>query len=499
MSCYARTRRTAWWTAAAFFVAALAEGSELDPQGSAISPAEGAAMQRQLSAQAQEIQELRDRLDRSATEDAATSAEPDPAVHLLPSVEEPSEFVLCDEAADEDDRWLKFYADYDDGFVIRPFDEKQHPFELQVNGRVQFRHHAFSRNATSWTDNAGVTHSIRNRNAFDVERARLMFSGYALTPRLTYYTQLDGDTDGGDVLDFLDYWWGWEFSDWFRVQLGKRKVTAVRQWLLSSGNTRFVDRPMACDFFRPNRSVGLFALGDLGERLHYEATIANGYDTANIPDSQEDNQFTFAATSYWDALGDFGSQIVDFDSVSTPLVRIGHSFVYSPQSGASPGSPFGEESFLNLTDGTQLTDIGALAPGVTVSQFDLYLYGVDAAVKWRGWSADAEVFLQWVDQIAGNGPLPVTSLFRHGFYVEAGRFLIARKLDFNVRFSRVQGPFGVSTEYALGSNWYPLDTTRLKMSFDVTRLDGSPVQNSSSDILLGDDGVLFRTQLQAGF
>ena len=39
----------------------------------------------------------------------------------------------------------------------------------------------------------------------------------------------------------------------------------------------------------------------------------------------------------------------------------------------------------------------------------------------------------------------------------------------------------------------------VKLSFDVTQFDGSPLQNRTSDILVGDDGTLFRTQFQAEF
>ena len=35
--------------------------------------------------------------------------------------------------------------DYDKGFVIGPRDGSKHPFELQVNGWIQFRHHGFDR------------------------------------------------------------------------------------------------------------------------------------------------------------------------------------------------------------------------------------------------------------------------------------------------------------------------------------------------------------------
>ena len=44
-----------------------------------------------------------------------------------------------------------------------------------------------------------------------------------------------------------------------------------------------------------------------------------------------------------------------------------------------------------------------------------------------------------------------------------------------------------------------LDTKRMKVSFDVTKLDGSPLTNTATDIVVGDDGLLFRGQFQAEF
>ena len=105
--------------------------------------------------------------------------------------------------------------------------------------------------------------------------------------------------------------------------------------------------------------------------------------------------------------------------------------------------------------------------------------------------------MRWLQSFQADGALPVNDLFQRGFYVEGGRFLIPKKLDINARYSEVRGLFGDSTEYAAGLNWYPLDTFKLKVSMDVTVLDGSPLQNTTTDILVGDDGTLFRTQIQA--
>jgi hypothetical protein len=418
-----------------------------------------------LDAQAAEIEDLRRRLDSQGMLygplSGGSSCDCGPKMRRLPVVAEDCWQPSCCETGDGPQfHTLNFYADYDGGFVIKPFCPEKHPFELNVNMWIQFRHHGFARDVDSWTDNAGVTRPVRNRNAFDIERGRFVFSGYALDERLTYFLHLDGDTDGGHAVDFFDYWWAWAFSDRFQLQMGKRKVPASRQWLLGARRTRFIDRPMACDFFRPDRTVGLFGVGRIGENGHYEVMVGNGYNDLNVPNSGVDDRFTFAATNYFDVFGDFGGQIVDYDWTCDPLVQIGHSFVYSPNAAETLGTPLEETDFIRLTDGTRLTQTGALAPLVTVSDFDIFFYGVDAAVKWRGWSVNAEVFLRWIEDIQGNGAVPFSELFQHGFYVEGGRFIIPEKLDFNVRYSQVSGLFGDSSEYAAGLNWYPLARTR---------------------------------------
>jgi hypothetical protein len=394
---------------------------------------------------------------------------------------------------------IGFRTLYNRGFVIEPYDKRRTPFELKINSWIQFRHHAFTRSVDTWVDNSGKERPVLNRNAFDIERARLTFRGFAIDPRLTYFLQLDGDTDGAHTVDFFDYWWAWKVSDDFSIQVGKRKVPASRQWLLGARRTRLSDRPMSDDFFRPDRTVGIFGLGKVGDSCHYQVMVGNGYRTANLPPAVVDDRFTFAATSYIEPAGKFGSQLVDFDCTCNPLWQLGHSFVYSPQTSNELAIPLDESDFLRLADGTRLNQTGALAPGVTVSEFDLWFYGVDLAWKHRGWSADSEVFFRWIENLRGDGTLPVDSIFQHGLYVEGGKFLIDRTFDVNFRYSYVDGDFGNGSEFAGGFNWYPLSKPSLKFTFDVTRLDKSPLQNRAADISVGDSGVLFRSQFQAEF
>lgn len=472
------------------------------------------SLEKRLKKQEEELRALRKQLEsrqdgNNGEDDSSSGTHQEPGdeptcgvsqeIRRLPLVVEDSSEPSCAAEEPAEFHTLRFYADYDQGFVIRPFDEEEHPFELQVNGALQFRHVAFARDVDSWTDNAGITRPVRPRNHFEMERARLMFSGFALDKRLTYFVQLDGDNDDGEVVEFFDYWWGWEASDDLLIQLGKRKVPAVRNWQLSGRDTRLIDRPMATDFFRPDRTTGIAAEGNFGESGQYEMMVGNGYRTAKLSPDETDTRFIFAMTNWWEPWGDFGSLPVDYECSPTPRIQFGHSMIYAPSSGEVAGVPVGEADFVRLTDGTRLTQTGALAPGVTVNHFDVYFYSVDAAWKWNGWSASSEVFLRWIEGIRGDGIVPHDSLFQRGFYVEGGRFLIPKKLDVNVQYSWVDGLFGDASSFAAGLNWFPLDTTNLKISFDVTTVDGSPLNNSSSNILVGDDGTLFRTQFQAEF
>jgi hypothetical protein len=371
---------------------------------------------------------------------------------------------------------------------------------MKINGRIQMRYHGFARDAETWTDNAGVTREIDNRSAFDIERARLLLSGMAVDPRSTYFLQLDGDTDGGDTVDFFDYWWAWKFSDLLQIQLGKRKVAASRQWLLGAFDTTFADRAMATDFFRPDRTVGIWFVGDLTPRLHYEAMVGNGYRTANLPLSQQNDKFACAATQWIDlGTGDFGKTYDDYDWHRRPVAQLGHSFAMADTGDTDGGQPLEEADFVRLSDGTMLDESGALAPGTRVTDFDVYFYSIDAAWKYRGLSLNGEYFFRWIADISGMGNIPVNEIFDRGFFAQTAYYLIPETLYVAGRVSQVAGPYGTHYEYAGAVGWFINGNPNLKFTFDVVALDGSPLNNTTSDILVGDDGVLCRAQYQARF
>lgn len=446
-----------------------------------------------------------------------------PVVERLPALEKNAEAVTAGELAEiyrrlerlevcrkdsddgddctapDDERGSKFYVDYDRGFVIRAYDPEANPFEMKINARIQFRYVNFARDITSYTNSAGVTRPINNRSDFDIERARLVFSGFAYDPDLTYFLQLDGDTDDFHMIELFDFWIEPRFSDAFRLRVGKSKVPGSRDWLITAFDTRSVDRSMANSFFRPDRTIGIWALGELADNVHYQLMLGNGFAAPNLRFDQIDDRFAYSGTLYWDPWGDFGQGYSDLDWHVEPVVRIGHSLTYADQDERITGNPLDDQFYARLSDGTPLVERGALAPGVTVSSFNTYLYAVDLAMKYRGFGFNAEYYLRWIQELRADGPLPLTKLFDHGFYFDAGYMFVPQRWEVFGRISTVQGLFGDGWEYAGGINFFVNGTEDNKVSMDVTRLRRNPADNPGTDLVVGADGVLVRAQWQLTF
>ena len=389
-----------------------------------------------------------------------------------------------------------FDAGYDNGMFLK-LQENNDSFELKANFRTQFRLVSFSRNDDTWTDNAGVVRPVEDRQNLELARARLVFSGHAFTPKCRYFMQMDGNTDSGTAVSLIDAWTAWQFSDTFQIQAGQRKVPGGRNWLLGAFDTRLADRAFSNEFFRPSRTTGVWFVGDPTEDAHYELMVGQGFSTQGLSPSETGNNFAVGGSAWWDVVGQYGAaRPSDFEIHNDPAVRIGSSWVTSSE--GTPGSQSVEADFLRLTDGTRLTDTGALAPGATVEAFDVTLLAIDAAFKYRGWSANGEYFWRSVTDLKANLPVPDVGL-QQGLYVEGGFFVLPQQLELNSQFAYVTGKLNSTSSYATGFSYYPRKSQNFKMTLDATLIDGSPANSPGSDVLVGDDGVLVRAQWQFVF
>lgn len=417
-----------------------------------------------------------------------------------PALIEAREEGITPELEDEED-FESFKVGYEKGFVLEGGQaEENTAFLMRINARIQFRYTLFDRTKDEWIDGTGQARPIQNRSEFEVERARLTFSGYAISPKLQYFINLDGDTDDNHRIVLHDMWFNYEFNRYFDLHIGKAMIPGSRDWLNGSTRTRFVDRSLTTTFFRPDRSVGMFTTGEPLDNWYYEVMVANGIATSDLEFGDVDKNFAYSMTTFWDPWGNYGKGYVDLEWHEDLAALVGTSFTYAQVQGRDvAGLPVEEFFALRLANGSLVVQEGLFAPDVTVSNLDFYLWAIDGAVKWKGFSANTELFYRWLNDLKGNGPVPVSTIYNYGLYYEMGYMFIPERFDFNVRTSQILGDFGYAAEYAGGFNYYVLGTQNIKLATDLTRVVNSPTSNSGPNYRPGDDGWMWRVQMQVAF
>lgn len=372
-------------------------------------------------------------------------------------------------------------------------------FSLKVNGRMQFRYNGFSRKKSTYTFENGRSGAQSNQNDFEIERGRLSFEGHVFDPKLEYYINFDFDTDDNHDAKAHDFWFNYNFDPSFKLYAGKAFVPGSREWLDGSTSTHLVDRSLATSFFRPDRSLGVWAIGEPLDRFHYRAMIGNGFKTTDLEREDINDDFTYSVSLWGEPIGDYGKGRADLEWHEDLAVRVGGSFTYSPIDTFQLGDPIGEADAVRLSDGTRLTDVGAVAPGATISSYDLYLYALDLAFKYRGWSLNSELYYRSLQDINSLSGASFSSIEDKGFYVDTGYFFYKELLEGVLRFSYIDGELSDGSEYAAGLNWFINGTHLNKITFDVSLLDDSPVSSSGPNYLVGATGILYRLQWQIGF
>ncbi|WP_404306354.1 porin [Neorhodopirellula lusitana] len=406
----------------------------------------------------------------------------EPACQLVPQVDPPTH-----------------YGVYDTGWTWRPHNKKKSPFELTVGLHNQFRYTGFDRDESTSVDAAGNVREINNRNDFNINRGRLVFSGYAFDEDLRFYSNIDYSTVTSNPIQLLLGWISFRISDRLSVYMGLGKLPGTWEWTETSRYTLGADRTMATTYFRPSITAGMWATGKLTDNISYHALVGNGYNTLALQASELDTQLAYSALSWWEPLEEFGRGFSDIEDHQTLAIRLGHGLTQTRNESSANAIPGAEQTVIRLSDGTRLIEPDALMPGVTVNGFDLWLYSAHLGIKRRGFSLSSEVFLRWLRNIEGNTGTMLPSLFDHGFFVQGGAFVIPQKLELFARGSQVNGEFGSGDEVAAGFNWYLFNKRSARFTFDVTSINDSPAQQSRTGYVAGESGTLFRSQLWTFF
>ncbi|BCA53015.1 conserved exported protein of unknown function [Nitrospira sp. KM1] len=325
-------------------------------------------------------------------------------------------------------------------------------------------------------------------NQFSVPRSRLQFLGYAFDPDFRYnfsvaFDQTSWDQEGGSGRgSLLDaYVSSWHIP-WATVQVGQQRVWFNRALISSIATSSFADNLIVQNAFASNlqgsRDIGISILSDedqykfnyaigiwggVGANLAREGTAVSQNvlpvtGTPGAPNSgttrtyNYDTRFMTGELMYtvrllYKIAGNPGYGQGDILNSRTPQAAIAFGYAYDPGQNylSSIRSDIVERAFRQRV--TKAFNGRLLGGGI----YDFQTYETDFIGKYRGWSLQAEGYYRHQrvrnadsgTQVFDLGTIPTSPLAvgppvslgqAWGFYVQAGKYVIPRKLELAVRY-----------------------------------------------------------------
>jgi hypothetical protein len=367
----------------------------------------------------------------------------------------------------------------------------------------------------TYTDAFGNTKNMQRRQDIQLLKLQVKFLGWILDPKLRYFlyawTSNANQGQGAQVVlaGNLQY----TFNRHLTVGGGIRSLPGTRS---VEGNFPFwtnVDsRHIADEFMRPSYTSGVWATGEIVDRLKYQVMLGNNMSTLGVPASRLDNGLnTLSSALIWFPTGDFekgfsGQGWGDFEHHDRFSTRVGFHYSRSNENKESqPSSDQFENTQLRLSDGTVIFTTDLFGPGITITDARYQMTSLDAAFKYRGFSVEGEYFWRWIDnfkflnQVNPQQAASVKNLFDHSFQIQGTAMLVPKSWQAYAGFSKIFGQYGQPRDFRAGMNWFPFKNKVLRWNNEALYLHRSPVGYTSVPYPVGGRGWVFHSNLELAF
>ena len=362
---------------------------------------------------------------------------------------------------------------------------------------------------SDYTDSFGRTTTLDRRHDILFQKAIIYFQGWLLDPKFRYLTYVwTSNSSMGQgaqvvVAGNLHY----VASPHATIGAGVDGLPGVRAtegnfpfWLTSD------NRLSADEFFRPSYTMGVWAKGEVVDRLTYRAMLGNNLSQLGVDAGQLDNKLnTMSLALVWlPTTGEFGTNggFGDFDTHEKLATRLAAHYTSSTEDrqGAPTTDAF-ENVQIRLSDGNPIFAPDLFGPGIQVSSADYHMFSADGGAKLRGLSLEGEYFWRRVDHLVGPGTetLGFTELRDHGFQLQASGMVMPNKLQAYGGLSKVYGEHGDPWDLRFGVNWYPEKNHVLRWNTEYLYSHRSPVGGLSLPTLVGGTGDIFYSSFEVNF
>ena len=359
----------------------------------------------------------------------------------------------------------------------------------------------------TYTDYLRQRQDVPQREDFQLNKFFLPFSGWFLDPKWRYYLYVwSANTAQGDPAQVVGAGnLSYVANSHVTIGAGITPLPGVRStegqfpyWLGVD------DRLTADEFFRGSYTTGIWVKGQIVPGVNYMAMLANNLSTLGISASQLDNNMdTWSVMLNWlpttqefGPLGAFG----DFEGHEDLATRLGVHFTHSTEDRQSqPGSNSIENTQIRLTDGSIIFTPSLFGPGITVEKVLYEMASVDAGLKYRGFSLEAEYYRRWLSDFAGPGIDVIADITDDGYQLQASAMILPRLLQLYVGASQINGDYGDASEFRAGFNYFPQRLRGIRVNGEWISLDDCPVGYTAVPYPVGGNGDVFHVNFELNF
>lgn len=359
----------------------------------------------------------------------------------------------------------------------------------------------------TYTDAFGNVKSVQRREDVQLNKFFLPFSGWFLSPKFRYYLYVwSSNPSQGDPAQVVGAGnLSYTFNRFFTFGAGITSLPSVRStegqfpyWLGVD------DRLIADEFFRGSYTSGVWLKGEFADRFKYMAMLGNNLSTLGVSASQLDNDLntTSLMLAWMPTTGEFGylQTFGDYDYHEQVATRIGGHFTHSREDRQTqPGTNAIENSQIRLSDGSVIFTPELFGPGITVESVDYDMASLDAGVKYRGFSLEAEYYWRDLSEYAGPGTTELDEISDTGFQIQISAMAIKDVVQVYAGASEIYGDHGDASELRAGVNWYPLASRGLRVNAEWLDLTNCPVGYTAVPYAVGASGSVFHLNLEMNF
>jgi hypothetical protein len=344
----------------------------------------------------------------------------------------------------------------------------------------------------TFTDHLGRERDVDPRNDLNWHRTFVWLTGFFWVPNFRYNISLWSLPSTQQTMLFGNM--QYRFNDAFTLGVGVLPNLTARSmqgsWPFWAGS----DRTMSEELFRGGFSSGAFLTGQIVPRLYYTLSVNTNLSQLGVTLPNDTRDVATSASVFWmPTTGEFGPRggFGDLEHHEKVATRFGISAGHARESRYAADSLPPSATQIRLSDGVFPFETGALAEGVTVQKLNYDEMAIDAGVKYRGFSFQSEYYLRKLSNFRADGPLPVASVFDHGFMAQAMHMVLPQRAGVYVTGGYIFDDFDRNPwELGGGISYYPTGTRSWRLNLHIMHVHRSPAGSSFGYYSAGQKGMI---------